>query len=432
MRSIDDETLKVLEGSRPADVLSVFAWRDGSLVLPDPLQVISANAKDDAGENQKVNQRLSLTVADPDGTLGAWRLDDPLGVAGTELQIVYRVGGAGAVNFGWFRIVDNEPTEMIEWREIDEYGHVVPDSRQTPHTRMVSSTRAVVKLELVDRTFNVDQDRLDAPQNPSTPTRLSEFARLTQNYFPTVVDEGVEDKPVSRLMVFERERLDACQDLVGPLNARYRMGGDGECHIYPRMSAPVWRVEPGNGLVSLRRRQSVDGLYNCWVVKGKDSEDGRPVQAVITLDSGPLRYGGPHGRVTYFYDSEMITDYSQAAAYGVQLRDEFLGSLAVEIEVQTIPRPELQAGDWIEVGYPVAAGHVVYFPGPISSIDRTWTTVPTGTRIRVQCAYMDVVAALSRTDWAKNITDEMPPLTWDRLPGSWGSLPAIEWGELPE
>jgi hypothetical protein len=246
-----------------------------------------------------------------------------------------------------------------------------------------------------------------------------------------VVDDGVEDRPVSRLLVFERERLDACQDLVSPLNARYRMGGDGECHIYPRTSAPVWRVEPGQGLVSLSRRQSVDGLYNCWVVEGKDSADGRPVRAVVTLDSGPLRFGGPHGRVTYFYSSEMIESYEQAAAYGVQLRDEFLGSLAVEIDVRTTPRPELQAGDWIEVGYPIAAGRVVYFPGPISAIDRDGGAVPGQTRIKVQCAYMDVIASLARTDWAQHITSEMPPLTWDRLPGSWGALPALEWDQLP-
>ena len=236
---------------------------------------------------------------------------------------------------------------------------------------------------------------------------------------------------MSRLLVFERERLSACQDLLNRVGARYRMGGDGECHAYPRTTAPVWRVEPGQGLVSLKRRQSVEGLYNCWVVEGKESEGGRPVREVVTLDSGPLRFGGPHGRVTYFYSSEMIESNAQAAAHAAQLRDEFLGSLAVEIQVETTPRPELQAGDWVEVGYPVAAGHVVYFPGPISAIDRDGTTVPGGTRITVQCSYMDVIAALARTDWAQHITSEMPPLTWDRLPGSWGSLPALEWGQLP-
>jgi hypothetical protein len=340
-------------------------------------------------------------------------------------------GGAGAVNLGWFRIVDNEPTELVEWRVLDEYGYVVPDSKLEPHMRKVPVVRGVVKLEVVDRTFNVDQDRLDAPQTPSTETIVSEFARLTRNHFPTVVDDGVQDRPVSRMLVFERERLDACQDLLRRIDARYRMGGDGECHVYPRTTKPAWRVEPGQGLVSLSRRQSVDGLYNRWVVEGKDQGDGHPVRAIVSLDTGPLRFGGPHGRVTYFYTSEMIESYDQAYAYGTQLRDEFLGSLAVEISLTTIPRPELQAGDWIEVGYPVAAGRVVYFPGSVASIDRSGSTVPKDTRIKVQCAYMDVIAALNRTDWAQHITSDMPPLTWDRLPGSWGSLPALEWDQLP-
>jgi len=55
------------------------------------------------GDNVKVGQRISLTVADPDGVLGAWRFDDPLGVGGTKLQVIYNVGGSGAVNYGWFR-----------------------------------------------------------------------------------------------------------------------------------------------------------------------------------------------------------------------------------------------------------------------------------------------------------------------------------------
>lgn len=432
MRLIDDVSLMALEGSRPADTITVWAWRGGSLVLPDPLEVLDWSTDDDAGENVKVGQRVSLTVGDPDGTLGAWKLDDPLGVAGTEVQFVHRVADQGAVNFGRFRIVRNEPTEMVESRIIDEYGYVEPDGSLPKHKRRVFVTRAVVKIDAVDLTYNVDRDRFEAPESPGAgATVISEFKRLTLDHFPTVVDAGVTDTPVSQLLVFDRERLEACQDLLSRVSARYRMGGDGECRVYPRDSAPVWRVEPGKCLVSVRRRQSIDGLYNRWVVEGKDSGDGKPVRAVVSIDTGPLRYGGDHGRAPEFYSSEMIETYGQALAYGIELRDKFLGSLAVQLVIETSPRPELQGGDRIEVGCPIAAGHVIYLPGEITSIRRSGDPVPRATSMTVDCSYADVLTAMARTEWAQYLTGEMPALTWDRMPGTWGTAPEMTWTDLP-
>lgn len=432
MRLIDEASLAALDGSRPADSLLVWAWRDGSLVVPEPLDVISWSEGDEAGDSVKVGGKMSFTVADPDGTLGAWRFDDPLSVAGTRLQVIYRVGGAGAVNFGWFRVVGNEPTTAHDSRVLAEYGLVVPDSETAPHERRVFTTTGIVKLECVDLTFDVDRDRFAAPESPgSGATALSEFGRLTADYFPTVVDPGVTDVALSGQLVFDRERLEACQDLLSRVSARYRMGGDGECHVYPADTASVLRVEPGASLVSVSRKQSVDGLYNQWIVEGKDAGNGSPVSGSALIESGPLRYGGPHGKAPFFYSSEMITNRVEADEYAARLRSDFLDSLAVELRVELAPRPELQAGDHIEVGCPVVGGHVAYFPGQITSIGRSGSTVPAGTTLTVSCSYADVSAALGRTEWAEHLGNGMPALTWDRMPGTWGSLPAIEWDELP-
>jgi len=432
VRLIDEASLEALNGSRPADTLTVWAWRDGVLMVPEPLQILSWSADDDAGDSVKVGQRLSFTVADPDGTLGAWRFDDPLSVAGTELQVIYRVGGAGAVNFGWFRVTDVEPFEMTETRIVDEYGYMEPDGDLPPHKRRVFITKAFVKLDVVDLTINPDLDRFEAPQQPGAgATVLSEFRRLTQDHFPTIVDGGVTDTPVSSLLIYDRERLEACQDLLSRINARYRMGGDGECHVYAPATAPVWRAEPGQSLVSVKRKQSLTGLYNRWVVEGKSSADGAPLIKGVQLDSGPLRYGGPHGKIPFFYSSEMITTEAQALAYAEVLRDQFLGSLAVELSVVIVPRPELQAGDRIDVGCPIAAGHIVYLPGTITGVRRRGTTVPQDTSLTVSCSYSDVTTALARTDWAQHLTNTMPELTWDRMPGTWGAGPDMTWDDLP-
>jgi hypothetical protein len=429
VRLIDQESLDALEGSRSGEGLTVWAWRDGGLELPEPLEVISWSWQEDAGDTVTVGQTLSLTVADPDGTLGAWRFEDPLSVAGTELQVIYNIGGAGSVNAGIFRIVGNAPDEVTEWRRKAEYGLAVPDSDVAPHERSVPITRAVVKLVADDLTRNVDRDEFEAPQSASGSTVLAEFAQLTKDHFPTVIDAGVNDANISPFLVFESERLAACQDLLSRVNARYRMGGDGECHVYPARSAPVWRVEPTRGLVSATRQQAADGLYNRWVVTGKESEDGTPVRASASIDNGPLRYGGPHGRAPFKYSSEMITTTGQALAYAIQLRDESLSALAVELSVTTVPRPELQAGDWIEVGCPFE-DRVVYLPGWISSISRGGDPVPGPTSLKVRCSYDDVESALSRAEWADHLTAGMPPLTWDRMPSTWGSLPPFIWNNL--
>lgn len=432
MRSIDAESLEALNGSRPADTITVWAWRDGVLVLPEPLQILSWDASDEAGDSRKVAQELSLTVADPDGTLGAWRLDDPLGVAGTRLQVIYRVGGAGAMNYGWFRVTDNEPDEMIDWRVINEYGYDEPDAATAPHTRRVAVVTAVVKLKAVDLTIDVDRDKLEAPISPKTgATVISEFRRLTAPYFPTVVEDGITDLTLPKKLVMDGERLEACQDLLTRVAARYRMGGDGECHVYPKALAPVWRADPGNCLVRVSRKQSIDGLFNRWLVEGKESAKGVPVRARASIETGPLRFGGPHGRHQTEYRSETITSYGQALAYAEELRARFLASLSVEITVETTPRPELQAGDRIEIGYPLAAGHVAYFPGEITSIRRGGSPLPAPTTLTVSCSYFDVSAALTRTDWGQYITGTMPALTWDRMPSNWGTAPNMNWDQLP-
>lgn len=435
MLPIDDVSRAALDGSRPADELVVWAWYDGDLAWPDPLGIASWSLTGASDASTKVQRQLSLKVADPDGGLSPWLFDDPLGVGGVRLQVIYRIGGAGAVNVGWFRVEGNAPDESASSYTIPEYGYVKPDSEEAAHKRrLFTFAGATVDVNAVDLTSDVDRDKFLAPQSPAgtTPTVLGEVARLVQRYLPVVVDNGVTDSPVSRKLVYDRERLEAVQDLLANISARFRMGGDGEMHIYPMTgTAPVWRVEPGQGLVNVHRKQTIDGLYNAWVVEGKEGANGRPVRGTVLLRTGPLRWDGPHGSVPYFYSSEMITTWSQAVAYAETLRDRQAAAYAVELEVETIPRPEIQAGDRIEVGCPMPAGHVVYLPGEVVSVSAGGSPVPGPTKLTVSCAYADVAAAIARTPFGAYLTSTKPALTWDRMPANWGQLPAITWNNLP-
>lgn len=432
MRVLDEVSRQALEGSRPADSLVAWVWRGGALVLPEPLDVVSWSETEDAGDSVKVGRKMSFTVADPGGTLGAWRLDDVLGVAGTRLHVVYKVGGAGAVNLCRVRVTDNAPDEVTESRVVDEYGYIEPDGSLPSHKRRKYITRAVVRVDAVDLTVEADNDKFESPVSPWPGSTVhSEFPWLMIRHFPTVFAPDVPDAGLPTGLIFEKERLEAGQDILSRVGARYRMGGDGECQVYLPGGAPVLRIEPDAGLVSVTRKQSISGLYNRWVVEGKEMANGAKVTAGVSLDSGPLRYDGPHGRVPFFYSSTMIETYEQAYAYALKLRDQFLSSLAVELEVSTVPRPDLQAGDRIEVGCPVAAGHVVYIPGTIVSLSRQGDKVPRETKLTVACAYGDVDYALTTTPWAEHLTTDLPELTWDRMPATWGELPDIAWEDLP-
>lgn len=432
---IDDESRAALDGSRPSDELVVWAWFDGALAWPDPLQVVSWSRSGSAESSSKVQQQVKLTIADPSGELSPWRFDDVLGVAGTLLQVMYKVGGAGVLNTGWFRVEDNAPDESFTRYTIPEYGLVVPDSPVRPHERdRYVSSGSVVEVDAVDLTVFMDRDQIVVPESPqgTSPTILSEVRRLVKGYFPVAVADGVVDRAVSKQLILDGGRLEAVQDLLARINARYRMTGEGVMEIYPMAPGPiVWRVEPMAGLVKVGRSQSVDGLKNVWLVTGKEDSLGRPIRAVASITSGPLRDGGPHGRVTETYSSEMITNYSQAIQYAETLKTRQMQSLAVKLSVETIPRPDLQSGDWIEVGCPVMAGHVAYFPGEIISISSSGSPIPGPTTMTVSCSYADVISALDRTEWAENLTREKPDLTWDRMPTQWGKTPAIPWQYQP-
>lgn len=433
MLLIDEVSKAALDGSRPADELIAWAWYDGALAWDEPLQISSWSRSESADGKSKVQRQLTLTIADPDGSLSPWLFHDPLGVGGTVLQIIYRVGGAGAMNLGWFRVESNDPDERHIRYVIPEYGYIEPDSETAPHERTIMvPAGGTVEITIVDITADVDRDKLITPESPKTTTVLSEVTRLIGDHFPVVVEDGVTDTAVAKTLVFERERLEAVQDLLASINARYRMGGDGEMRVYPITPGPVlWRVEPEAGLVSLKRSQTIAGLYNMWIVTGKEDGTGRPISAIAMLKSGPLRVDGPHGRVPYFYESDQITSVAAAQKYAETLRDRQDQTYAVELSVETIPRPELQAGDRIEVGCPVKDGHVIYIPGEVTSIQASGSPIPGPMSLKVTCSYSDIFDALARTEWAQHLTHEKPALTWDRMPAKWGTIPALTWNDLP-
>lgn len=400
MRQLDSNTLNALSGSRSGEGITVYVWYGGRLAHPEPLPVAAWGF---SWDRTRQVQTFDMTVADKDGKLAPWLLEDPLGVGGSRLQVRYNVGGAGQINQGWYRVTGSSPDERWRSYVIDEAGRVNPDSPLPSGKKQVLiSGGASIRVQADDLGAMIQADRLTAPESPqgASPTVVGEIRRLAGDIVPVVTASGVVDRAVNKTLIYERERLDAIQALCKSIACDYRMNGDGQLEVYPlARQAPVATLRGGAEglLVRADREQKYDGLYNRFVVRGTATDN--PVQSVAEITSGPLRVNGPHGRVTTFYESNMIATQAQADDYAKTMRDTHIAGLTVDLKVTCLPIPHVQQGDWVQVGNPVVNGQSFVLAGMVKSITQPSNgTVPGPCTAVVECAYVDVQTALGGVD----------------------------------
>lgn len=120
-------------------------------------------------------------------------------------------------------------------------------------------------------------------------------------------------------------------------------------------ATPVWDVASGDGgvMVSAEMQVSSDDVYNRVVAMGENSADNIPPvrgTATITDTSDPLYYGGPFGKVTRVYSSNLITTTANATSTAnTLLRKARQPNRSVSIS--TVPNAALEAGDCIRAVY---------------------------------------------------------------------------------
>lgn len=402
MRAVDDITLQALKGSRAGDKVTVFVWYDGSLAYPDPLP-ISQYAFD--WDITRQVQKFVCEVDDKDGVLAPWILEDPLGVGGAELQVRYDVGGGTPIRMGWYRIAEVRPEER--WRSyiIDNLGAVHVDSQIGPNKDLVYvSGGSKITLTAYDRALNAKNSRLIAPESPpvgTSPTIISEIKRLMKDICPVVTVSGVTDRAVSSNLVYDRDRLNAVQDLCKRILCDYRMNGDGQLEVYPlAQSASVATLQggPGGLLVKVDRSQKLDGLYNIFVVDGTQTNADNsttPIRSVQTVTFGPLAVDGPHGRYPEFYSSNMIQTQADADNYAFSMMQTQLSGLTVDLIVTALPQPWLQQGEWITVANPIVNGVSLPLTGMVKTMTLSGKGAPDTMVLTVACSYWDVQTAIA-------------------------------------
>ncbi|MFD6094121.1 hypothetical protein ACFWGN_18565 [Oerskovia sp. NPDC060338] len=382
MRDITPEALSALNGSRPADTLTINAWRDGELIaasLPVQEWQISTDS------TRQVQTQVQVTFADSNGTLAPWSVDDILGVAGTRLQMIYTIGGSNeTVDIGWFRISAVEP--------VRNFRVITVNDGQEIHW---VSGGASIPVSADDLTINAVYSRLLAPESPKAgATVLGEVRRLLADVCAVEVAAGVTDATVPTSVVYERERMDAVEDLLSRINCTHRMTGDGLFQVYPlAVSAPVWTIAPGPGgaLVSVQTQQALDGLYNAVVSSGTTAT-GLPVSAVATEAAGPLRWDGPHGRQPMFHSSPLITSAALALKDAQTTLSNRIASRSVMLTVTCLPNPALQVGDTVVVAQPLVGAEPFDLIGQVTSLSLRGSAEASTTSmtLNVVCDYRDL------------------------------------------
>lgn len=401
MRDIDANTLAALNGSRTGDAITVWVWYDGNLANPEPLNVSSWSMDWDT---TRQTQTMTLEVDDTDGFLAPWLLEDVLGVAGARLQVTYTVGQAGTVNMGWYRITDTDPDENWLPYLIPNAGQSNQDSPIPTGTALVLvSGGSRIPLTADDLSVEIANNRFLAPESPkgTAPTILSELSRLLDGIVPVATTDGVVDRAVNKTLIYDRDRLNAVQDLCARISCAYRMNGDGQFEVYPvSKTTPVWLVRggPEGVLAKVNRSQSLDGLYNVFVADGTRTINNQqtPIRGIARIDAGPLRAGGPHGTYPVFYDSTMLTTQAECDAYAATMRDTQVRGLTVDLKVECAPNPALQQGDWVTVYNAAVGNRVIPLDGRVKTmgLKSAGNTVDRMT-LTVEVSYTDLQAAVT-------------------------------------
>ena len=405
MRTIDPNTLAALKGSRTGDQVTVSAWYGGQLAWPEPLKVAAWSTDDDDSREWAT---LNLTIEDPTGELAPWLLEDPLGVGGARLQVIYQVGGAGTVNLGWYRIQRSVPEEAWAAYTITEAGTITPGSPVPPGKRLAAVPMgATIQITAYDLASVVAADRFVAPESPqgASPTVIGEIRRLLFGRVPVTVLPGVTDVAVNKTLIYQQQadRWAAVEDLAQRLTAGVRMNGDGQCEVYPLTNTGTPTLlygGPEGVLVSVNRGQDATSvpLYNMFVADGTAAANAQqaPVRGVAEISGGPLRVDGPNGRVPKFYSSTMITTQSQADRYAAQMRDTQLGGLTTDLRVECAPMPHLMKGDWVTVYAPRTGTGATPLTGRVVAVSlKGARTAVDRMSLTVRCSYTDVQAAFA-------------------------------------
>lgn len=232
-----------------------------------------------------------------------------------------------------------------------------------PQDRMVKfqnrrlTVGSAVNLKLADQFYVTNRERFLAPAGPSNLSSVwAEIGLLTG----FVLDQSIADAPISRTVTYQENRLDAVFDLAAILNGLPYMTPDGALSMASTVwGSPVLNLEMGPKGTVVRADPddlSDADIYNQVVVRSWDAQQAT-ILATAQVTAGPLRYGGPMGRVPTFVASQFVTTTAQAQAYANAQLPIVSRLPAVTYTIQCAPDPRLEV--WDVITFSTADGDVL-------------------------------------------------------------------------
>ncbi|MFJ9408581.1 DUF5047 domain-containing protein [Streptomyces sp. NPDC101393] len=334
MQDVSDRFLPAL-ASAHGSVVQVDVLYDGDVVSAD-IAITDGSVSVDRGSD--IRRAASVTVPDP--SVFPHLETDPFAPYGQELYIQSGIrhldGSTELVPLGFFVIT-----------EVSGNVHTGP-----------------LTIEAQGREYLVKAEPFTVPTSTNTFATVAAFvedAILDAIPSASFVDDsthGVDSIPTTTFDT-SKDRWAALQECAKSIGAELFVNAEGTFVLTdvpdPLVQPIVWDVTTGASgvMVSAARSLSADGVYNRVVATGENAADNvAPVMGEWTISdpTDPLRYGGPFGRRTKMFSSDLITSGAKAITAARALLLVYR-SPNQTLELGTVPNPALDAGDCIRVAY---------------------------------------------------------------------------------
>lgn len=218
------------------------------------------------------------------------------------------------------------------------------------------------EIKASDLTAIIADDKfLDAYTTRGGTSAVTAITGLIQGAIPgaIVTNRAVDQVIGTRTWDAEGDRWEAVKECATAIGAEVYCDPDGQFVIaeLPEITtAPIaWQVDagPGGALVAATRGYSREGMFNCVIARGENSEEDTPPVTGIAQDvdpTSPTYVYGPFGRVPTFYSSATLTTTNLAqGAANMLLRDSLKPNATADIS--SVPNPLLEPGDVVRVTY---------------------------------------------------------------------------------
>lgn len=345
MKSVSQEYLNSVRGSHKsstrARILTTF--QTGDFPGGEEINVINGSVQSEAEifgrkivKGALVRSSLDVTVIGhrqwPDES------SDLLAPFGNEIFVERGIDlGSGEIEFiglGYFRINDIQQ-------------NIVPNGS--------------IRITGSDRMSGIEDGRFTRPRQFLPGTTLGDIVNeLITDIYPDAViewDDNTDEAVLGRVLVFEKERVDALIDLVTSVGKMVFWDGRGILVIrdVPNSTNPVFTVNSGeNGvLTEMSRSLTRDGVYNGVVATGEAADTTPPVTA-IAVDNGtdsPTQWGGSFGKVPRFYSSPFIVTQPQAQSAARAILSQSIG-IPYSVDFSVVPNIALEPLDPVLIKYP--------------------------------------------------------------------------------